>query len=55
MLKSKRDEKIEAKFMGNTKGTPWTEVEKEKFLLGLDLYGRNWAEVAKYIGSKDNI
>ena len=31
----------------------WTKDEKEKFFAGLDLYGKNYEKIVKYIGTKD--
>ncbi|KAI8823672.1 uncharacterized protein EV422DRAFT_365269 [Fimicolochytrium jonesii] len=30
----------------------WTEVEHASFLEGLELHGRNWAEVARHVGTR---
>ena len=31
----------------------WTHDEKKKFLKALELFGKDWYKVSKYLGNKD--
>ena len=32
----------------------WTNEEKDKLFEGIELYGKNWLQIAKHIGSRDS-
>lgn len=34
------------------KGTHWTKEEHQMFLDGLELFGKNWKEISKYVKSR---
>ena len=33
----------------------WTKDDTKRFFTGLDLYGKNWVKIVKYIGTKSNV
>ena len=36
------------------KNRKWTEDEKKRFIEGIQLYGKDWVKVAKFVGSRNN-
>ena len=32
----------------------WTDAEIKKYEEGLNIYGKDWQELSRYIGTKDN-
>lgn len=49
-VSSATDAKKDSK--GNSKMGRWTPEEKERFVEGLQLFGKDWKKVEKYIGSR---
>ena len=51
----KRDVKRASKLAKTSRKpyTPWTLEEKDKFLEGVSLFGKNWRKISSHIGTRD--